>query len=134
MELIDLVRQNLFSYCTCIIQKQFLTFIDGCRSTATEILSHSGNPNLTITIQWPETNIGELAEVDCPCGNVTSMEGNLRATRYCGGNFIDGGQWRTPNIAPCNFSDLAREICALVEVWLNTLNVDIITIKFVYIA
>ena len=32
---------------------------------------------------WPETNIGVLAVVDCPCGsNGTSSGGKLRATRY----------------------------------------------------
>ena len=47
---------------------------------------------------WPETNIGELAEVDCPCGNVTSVGESLRATRYCGGDFTHDSQWRNPNV------------------------------------
>ena len=67
---------------------------------------------------WPETNIDELAEVDCPCGNVTSVGESLRATRYCGGDFTHGSQWRNPNVAACNFSDLAREICQLAEVYM----------------
>ena len=96
--------------------------LDGCRSISTDIPSHSGNPKLIITIEWPETNIGEFAEVDCPCGNVTSSGASLRATRYCGGNFTNGGQWRNPDIAPCNFSDLAREICQTAQVWLHVLN------------
>ena len=92
-------------------------FTDGCRSNITDISSHSGNPNLTISIKWPETNIGELAEVDCPCGNISSQKGSLIATRYCGGDFSNGGQWENPNVAACNFSDLAREICQLAEVY-----------------
>ena len=93
---------------------------DGCRSNVTDIPSHSGNPNLTISIRWPEVNIGELAEVGCPCGNVTLQEGSLIATRYCGGDFINGSQWDNPNVASCNFSHLAREICQLAEVYMLT--------------
>ena len=100
----------------------FFIFIDGCRSDTTDIPSHSGNPNLTIVIMWPETNIGELAEVDCPCGNVTSQKGSLIGTRYCGGDFTNGSQWRNPNVASCNFSDLAREICQLTEVCMYSFN------------
>ena len=88
---------------------------------------------MIITIEWPETNIGELAEVDCPCGNVTSSGASLRATRYCGGDFTNGGQWRNPDIAPCNFSDLAREICQIAEVWLHVLNQCIfLLVKYFY--
>ena len=93
-------------------------FTDGCRSNITDISSHSGNPNLTISIKWPETNIGERAKVDCPCGNISSQKGSLIATRYCGGDFSNGGQWENPNVAACNFSDLAREICQLAEVYM----------------
>ena len=63
---------------------------DGCRSNVTDIPSRSGNTNLTISIRWPEVNIGELAEGSCPCGNVTLQEGSLTATRYCGGDFSNG--------------------------------------------
>ena len=77
---------------------------------------------MTVHIIWPETNIGEFSEVDCPCGNVTSKVGSLIGTRYCGGDFTNGGQWRNPNVASCNFSDLAREICQLAEVCFKTQN------------
>ena len=103
-------------------------FIDGCRSNITEIPSLSGNPNLTISIEWPETNIGELAKVNCPCGNVTSDEGSLIATRYCAGDFTNGGQWENPNAAACNFSDLAREICQLAEVYMLLIHFKIMMI------
>ncbi|XP_019853764.1 PREDICTED: uncharacterized protein LOC109583032 [Amphimedon queenslandica] len=83
-------------------------------SNFTIIPSHSGNPNLTITIVWPETNIGVLAVVDCPCGtNGTSGGGKLQATRYCGGDFTNGAVWDAPDVMRCNFSDLARTICRL---------------------
>ena len=70
-----------------------------------------GDGNLTITITWPETNLAEVAVVTCPCGtlNITAQV----ATRRCGGNFINGAQWDTANVDPCNLSDNARRICKL---------------------
>ena len=91
--------------------------VDGCFSNSTTIPSPSGNPNLTLTIVWPETNIGVLAVVDCPCGsNGTSGGGKLQATRYCGGDFINGALWSEFDVTRCNFSDLARRICHLSNV------------------
>lgn len=88
--------------------------LDGCPSNSTFIPSHSGNKNLTITINWPETNIGVEAVVDCPCGgNGTSGGGQLQAYRYCGGDFTNGAVWTTTDVSRCNFSDLARKICRL---------------------
>ena len=53
----------------------------------------------------------------CPCGNKSSEGGGiLEATRYCGGDFTNGAMWAEANIAACNFSDLAREICDLINV------------------
>ena len=69
---------------------------------------------MTITITWPETNLAEVAVVTCPCGtlNITAQV----ATRRCGGNFINGAQWDTANVDPCNLSDNARRICQLSDV------------------
>ena len=89
---------------------------DGCPSSKTVILSSSGRKHLNITLSWPETNIGGQALVNCPCGNGTLDNGLLQATRYCGGNFTNGAKWTEANIAACNFSDLAREICRLKNV------------------
>ena len=66
---------------------------------------------------WPETNIGVLAVVDCPCGsNRTLGNGKLQATHYCGGDFTNGPLWHTLDMVQCNFSDLARIICQLKDV------------------
>lgn len=53
--------------------------------------------------------------VPCPCGDV-SDDTSLVATRYCTGDFTNGGNWEKPVDNRCNFSDLAREICRLTEV------------------
>ena len=89
-------------------------FSDGCPSNITEIPSPSGNPNLTLKIVWPETNIGVLAVADCPCGSNGSS--GLQATHYCGGDFNNGASWMKLDVIKCNFSDLARKICRLSEV------------------
>ena len=66
---------------------------------------------------WPEANIGVQVIRSCPCGSKSSKdEGILEATRYCGGDFINGAIWSEANIAACNFSDLTREICDLINV------------------
>ena len=72
----------------------FFSFtVDGFSSNST-IIPSPGNPNLTLTFGWPQTNIGVLAVVDCPCGsNGTSGVGKLQATRYCGGDFTNAAMW-----------------------------------------
>ena len=88
--------------------------IDGCSSNDTIIPSPSGNPNLTLSIVWPETNIGVLAVADCPCGS--NGASGLHGTHYCGGDFTNGASWMIFNVTKCNFSDLARRICHLSDV------------------
>ena len=91
-----------------------IIYLDGCQPNTTLISSVSGDGNLTITITWPETNLAEVAVVTCLCGtlNITAQV----ATRHCGGNFINGAQWDTADVDPCNLSENARRICQLSEV------------------
>ena len=95
---------------------QIFDHVDGCRSETSVLASSSGDPELDIQITWPEVNIGEVAIVKCPCGGVDLGTGSLESWRYCGGNFINGAHWEEAFLAPCDFSDLAREICNLAEV------------------
>ena len=109
----------------------FFSHTDGCQSTTTSIPSVSGDGNLTITITWPETNLAEVAVVTCPCGtlNITAQV----ATRRCGGNFINGAQWDTANVDPCNLSDNARRICQLSEVLYICFFVPIISVHVIIV-
>ena len=86
---------------------------DACPAENTTVPSQSSS-ELDFLLQWPETPVGAVAEVQCPCVGVNL---HLVATRECGGNFISGGRWEQPVDAPCNYSDLARELCQLSEVW-----------------
>ena len=91
--------------------------LDGCRSDTTTIPSRSNDPALELAVLWPETDLGRVSMVACPCGSVSSIVGvSLRATRYCGGNFVSGAQWEEPDVSPCDFSDTARQICQLASV------------------
>ena len=91
---------------------------DGCQADTTSIPSQSGNSDLKLIIFWPETNIGVTAYVNCPCGNLTigTNEEQLQANRLCGGDFSNGGEWQMAFVDPCNFTDLARNICRIAEV------------------
>ena len=115
---IDIAEVDRFGNSYILMQLYIVHFhyshTDGCQSTNTSIPSVSGEGNLTITITWPETNLAEVAVVTCSCGtlNITAQV----ATRRCGGNFINGAQWDTANVDPCNLSDNARRICQLSEV------------------
>ena len=41
---------------------------DGCPESSTFIPSPSGDPNLLIELEWPETDIGQTRTLKCPCG------------------------------------------------------------------
>ncbi|XP_019850052.1 PREDICTED: hemicentin-1-like isoform X1 [Amphimedon queenslandica] len=113
---LDSLRQQLRVEISVAAVSRF----DGCLSNSTIIPSPSGDPSLSLTVNWPETNIGVLSVVDCPCGsNGTSGGGSLKATRYCGGDFTDGAMWLGPDVKRCNFSDLARRICRLSDLPVN---------------
>jgi len=65
-------------------------------------------------LQWPETPVGTVAEVQCPCEGAGLP---VVATRECGGDFITGGKWEEPVDYPCNFSILATQLCEEPDVW-----------------
>ena len=90
-------------------------YVDGCQGSQTHIESELGDPRLLITLNWPETNLGQTAKISCPCGVRSSPEIS-QATRYCAGNFQEGAYWEDPSDTPCDFSDIARELCLLNDV------------------
>ena len=95
---------------------------DGCPVTTTMIPPHqSSNFSMNISINWPESNLGENVTVDCPCGNLTLDSDSLVAHHFCGGNFRTGGRWEKLIDTRCNASDISRKICELSNVSTNTL-------------
>ena len=89
-----------------------------CPANRTVIPSQSGNSALDIVIDWPTTKMGDVAYVNCPCSGLTigSNRAQLQASRFCGGDFINGAEWQMPVVDSCDFSDLARNICLIAEV------------------
>jgi len=85
----------------------FQFFLDACSEDVTTVLSVSQS-ELNFQLQWPETPIGAVAVVQCPCESNTVYRA---ARRACGGDFISGGRWESPVDVACNFSDLSRQLC-----------------------
>jgi len=80
---------------------------DTCPKYVTTVLSFSSS-ELDFQLQWPETPIGAVAVVQCPCETNTVYRA---ARRACNGDFISGGRWESPVDVACNFSDLSRQLC-----------------------
>ena len=82
------------------------------------IPSPSGNSDLDIVINWPKTNIEVSAYVNCPCSNLTigTKGEQLQASRLCSGDSSNGAEWQMAFVDPCNFTDLARNICHIADV------------------
>ena len=91
-----------------------LLLSDGCPKNSTFIPSPSGDPDLIIELEWPETDIGQTQKLKCPCGPANFSIGVVReATRRCWGTFQEVAVWDDPMAASCNFSDTARQLCKL---------------------
>ena len=112
--------------CTCVYMKKMLychlaliatiappCMVDGCPE---EPASTCGNAGL---VTWPETEIGQVASVPCPCGvSNDPLIQELRGTRRCGGTYNTGAMWEEPQCDGCHFSDTRLTLCRLAEVGL----------------
>ena len=83
----------------------FLFFADACLSTTTYPYS-STEPNLSLN--WPETPIGAVAQIPCPCTGRVAL---TTAMRQCDGDFLYGGRWQEPATMSCVISNLAQQLC-----------------------
>lgn len=88
--------------CTCIT-------LDGC--------SRENTTSESLTLQWPETNLGDISIISCPCGNIDLSSTGLVATRECVGSFDEeGAMWGTLDASKCQFSEITRQMCELASV------------------
>ena len=75
--------------------------LDGCNFTTTPFDIGS---NVSIEVEWPETNLGDTVNVPCPCAEFAgSLAG--RAYRFCTGTFSQGAHWEAPDISDCEVLD-----------------------------
>ena len=80
--------------------------IDGCRKTTEEFHSE-----YRLSILWPESEITDEVIRPCPCGALTSsVYINGTASRNCGGDYTNGGEWLESNITSCNYNEINENI------------------------
>ena len=91
----------------------YLSFLaDGCPAETSDDCSNVGN------IEWPETEIGVLVSIRCPCGpeSENPLPESVAATRMCGGDYVEGARWTVPVCDMCRFTDNRLRLCELLQV------------------
>lgn len=90
---------------------------DGCTAETTLVgLQQQGV--LNISLDWPESDLGELVRLQCPCGNLADIGRAIRrtATRVCGGTFSSGAVWEMSMDQACDLSITTRRLCEVANV------------------
>lgn len=93
--------------------------------TETKVFPPLEEGGLEVTLVWQESEIGQTIVLQCPCGNLSALGGgtiNRKASRTCGGSFIEGAIWEPPMDMACNFSSVTRQLCQVANVilmWLS---------------
>ena len=86
--------------------------VDGCPEMPASSTCGNAGP-----VTWPETEIGQVATVLCPCGvSNDPLIQELNGTRRCGGTYDTGAKWEDPQCDSCHFSDTRLTLCRLAEV------------------
>ena len=83
---------------------------DGCPELPDSSCGNVGN------VTWPETEIGQVASLPCPCGVNDSLVQMVTGTRRCGGTNETGAVWEEPQCGSCQFSNTRRTLCRLAQV------------------
>ena len=60
-------------------------------------------------ILWPESNIGQVVHLPCPCEEF--LHSGQMASRTCGGNYSQGGQWMDVDYSHCD--SVANEVTSV---------------------
>ena len=82
---------------------------DGCEAIEDDPLN-SNFPTLTLT--WPESNIGTIHSFPCPCLDYFGMGASQpTVTRTCEGNFISKARWQPVDYSLCDFTDITFKLC-----------------------
>ena len=89
--------------------QSLLDSADGCEAIEDDPLN-SNFPSLTLT--WPESNIGSTHFFPCPCLDYFGMgTSQPMVTRTCGGNFISKARWQPVDYSSCGFTDITFKLC-----------------------
>ena len=66
---------------------------------------------------WPETDLGSVASIPCPCANIVgSLAG--RIFRHCKGRYTEGANWQDADDSQCAavHSGITSRLCAIAAV------------------
>lgn len=88
----------------CLVYLSYLNNSDGCVSEPVTAFPEES---------WPETALGQLVAIECPCGNLSLGMGHPMATRMCAGNFVAGAQWAPSVTDACDLSDMSQTLCQI---------------------
>lgn len=91
---------------------------DGCVAETT-LVGLQVQGVLNISLEWPESDLGELITLPCPCGDLSNLGGaaiNRNATRVCGGSFSMGARWELSMDRGCDLSITTRRLCQVANV------------------
>ena len=101
------------TYCECVVViiQQHISFTpssyqDGCPELPDSPCGNVG------PVTWPQTEIGQVASVQCRCGLDDELIRQLRGTRRCGGTYETGAVLGEPQCESCQFSETRRMLCA----------------------
>lgn len=95
---------------------------DGCRAERTVVgVSRPGVRD--IVLNWPESDLGEVPSLQCPCGDLFNLDGaaiSRTASRECGGTFSTGAVWESSMDNQCDLSPTTRRLCEVASVSYST--------------
>ena len=82
-------------------------------------LSLGCNTEMVDDIVWPESDIGQVVQLSCPCEGVFYSGQNT--SRACVGNSSQGGQWMAVNYSQCDLvtSEMTILLCSIALVCNN---------------
>ena len=86
-----------------------LLVADGCESEPTAFSD---------SLEWPETDLGQIVNISCPCGDFSLGVGHPVAQRQCTGSFTSGAEWATARDSACNFTTSIQQLCNASQVCL----------------
>ena len=107
------IYTNDMLYCYLVLNAAIAPpcMVDGCPELPASTCGNAG------PVIWPETEIGQVASVPCPCGvSNDPLIQELRGTRRCGRTYDTGAMWEEPQCVSCQFSNTRLTLCWLAEV------------------
>ena len=91
------------------LAKTFVHSADGCEAIEDDPLNLNF---LSISLSWPESNIGSTRSFPCPCLDNPGGGGSQPiVTRTCRGNFISKASWQPLDYNQCGFTDITFKLC-----------------------